>query len=308
MDLASLACLTRRVDALDELARRIRRLAGDDLRPVWFGDVLVFAAATVTEPMTSVTEPMLVLVVQGAKRSTLGERVFEHHPGQAVVFTIDLPLTSQIIDATPDRPFLTLGLRLRPATIAQLLVEGGPVPAGAPDAPGMAISDADDDLLDSLVRLLRLFDDPRELKVLGAGVRREVHWRLLNGPHAALVRQAGTADSRLALVARAVAWVRARYDRVIRIDDLAADVGTSVSSLNRHFRAVTSMSPLQYQKQIRLQKARMELLAAPHDVSAIGYAVGYDSPSQFSREYRRMFGAPPGQDAIRLQSAAIVRE
>jgi AraC-like DNA-binding protein len=301
-------CFTRTVSHLAELGRRITRLAGDDLRPAWFGDVLVFTAAHVTEPMSSVTEPMLVLVVQGAKRSALGDRVFEHHPGQAAVFTVDLPLISQIIDASPRKPFLTLGLRLRPATIAQLLVDGGPVAAGPHDGSGMAISDADDELLDSLVRLLRLFDDPRDLKVLGAGVRREIHWRLLNGPHAALMRQAGLADSRLALVARAIEWVRARYDRVIHIEELASDIGTSTSSLNRHFRAVTAMSPLQYQKQIRLQKARIELIAAPHDVAAIGHAVGYDSSSQFSREYRRMFGAPPGQDALRLQSAVIVRE
>jgi AraC-like DNA-binding protein len=296
------------VSHLEELGRRIMRLARDDLRPAWLGDVLVFTAAHVTEPMSAVTEPMLVLVVQGAKRSALGDRVFEHHPGQAAVFTVDLPLISQIIDASPQRPFLTLGLRLRPTTIAQLLLDGGAVATGPHDGSGMAISDADDDLLDSLVRLLRLYDDPRDLKVLGAGVRREIHWRLLNGPHAALMRQAGMADSRLALVARAIEWVRSRYDRVIRIDDLASDIGTSVSSLNRHFRAVTAMSPLQYQKQIRLQKARMELIAAPQDVAAIGYAVGYDSPSQFSREYRRMFGAAPGQDAIRLQSAVVVRE
>jgi AraC-like DNA-binding protein len=308
MDRQAEAWFTRAVSHLEELGRRIMQLAGDDLRPAWLGDVLVFTAAHVTEPMSAVTEPMLVLVVQGAKRSALGDRVFEHHPGQAAVFTVDLPLISQIIDASPRKPFLTLGLRLRPATIAQLLLDGGSVATGPHDGSGMAISDADDDLLDSLVRLLRLFDDPRDLKVLGAGVRSVQQPPVNLAPHAALVRQAGMADSRLALVARAIEWVRSRYDRVIRIDDLASDIGTSVSSLNRHFRAVTAMSPLQYQKQIRLQKARMELIAAPHDVAAIGYAVGYDSPSQFSREYRRMFGAAPGQDAIRLQSAVIVRE
>ncbi|MFD1047948.1 helix-turn-helix domain-containing protein, partial [Kibdelosporangium lantanae] len=106
----------------------------------------------------------------------------------------------------------------------------------------------------------------------------------------------------------AVAWIRSRYDQVIRIDDLAADVGTSVSSLNRHFRAVTAMSPVQYQKHIRLQRARLRLIAAPHDVAAIGYSVGYDNPSQFSREYRRMFGAPPRQDALRLQTMDVVQE
>jgi AraC-like DNA-binding protein len=293
---------------LDELGRRITRLAGRNPRPSWIEGVMVFAAEHVTEPMGSVTEPMLALVVQGAKRSILGDHVFEHHPGQAGVVTVHLPLISQIIRASPDEPFLALGLRLEPATIAQLLVDAGPTTTRPHDGPGMAVDDADDNLLDAIVRLMRLLDEPRNLRVLAAGVRREIHWWLLNGPHAGLIRQAGMADSRLALVARAIGWIRSRYDRVIRIDDLAAEVGISVSSLNRHFRAVTAMSPLQYQKQIRLQKARIQLIAAPHDVAAIGYAVGYDNPSQFSREYRRMFGAPPGQDVARLQNMVFVQE
>jgi AraC-like DNA-binding protein len=293
---------------LEELGRRVARLAGRNPRPSWIEGVMVFAAEHVTEPMGSVTEPTLALVVQGAKRTVLGDHVFEHHPGQAAVVTVHLPLISQIIRAGPGEPFLALGLRLEPATIAQLLVDAGPTPIRPHDGPGMAVDDADDNLLDAIVRLVRLLDEPRDLRVLAAGVRREIHWWLLNGPQAGLIRQAGMADSRLALVARAIGWIRSRYDRVIRIDDLAADVGTSVSSLNRHFRAVTAMSPLQYQKQIRLQKARIQLVEAPHDVAAIGYAVGYDNPSQFSREYRRMFGAPPGQDVARLQTMAFVQE
>ncbi|WP_198167600.1 AraC family transcriptional regulator [Microbispora sp. ATCC PTA-5024] len=293
---------------LDELGRRIVRLAGDSRRPLWVEDAMVFAADHVTETMATVTEPMLALVVQGVKRSALGGHVFEHHPGQAAVVTVALPLTSQITQASRREPFLALGLRLQPALIAQLLVDGGPTAIRPHDGPGLAISDADDRLLDALVRLLRLLEEPRDLRVLGDGVRREIHWRLLNGPQGALIRQAGAADSRLALVARAIAWIRSRYDQVIRIDDLASDIGTSVSSLNRHFRAVTAMSPLQYQKQIRLQKARIELISAPNDVAAIGHAVGYDNPSQFSREYRRMFGMPPGRDAVRLQTMAIVEE
>lgn len=146
------------------------------------------------------------------------------------------------------------------------------------------------------------------MPVLAPGVRREIHWRLLNGPQGALIRQIGRADSRMSLVARAIDWIKAHYDQVIRIDDVAREVGVSVSSLNRHFRAVTAMSPLQFQKQLRLQKARLRLIAAPDEVAAVGHAVGYDSPSQFSREYRRMFGAPPGQDAARLQTAAVVQE
>ncbi|MEU3644816.1 AraC family transcriptional regulator [Lentzea sp. NPDC034063] len=289
---------------LDEIRRGILRHAGAPGRPLWIGGVFVFAADRVTEPMCTVTEPVLTLVAQGTKRTVLGAHTFDHGPGQIAVVTVDLPLTGHVTNA----PFLALGLKLEPKTIAQLLVDGGPAKIRPHDGPGISISDAGDGVLDPLARLLRLLDEPRDLRVLGASVRREIHWRLLNGPQAALMRQAGTADSRLTLVASAIAWIKARYDRVIRIDDLAADVGTSVPTLNRHFRAVTALSPLQYQKQIRLQRARAALITAPHDVAAIGYSVGYDNPSQFSREYRRMFGAPPGQDALRLQNASIVQE
>ncbi|MEU4539930.1 AraC family transcriptional regulator [Streptosporangium sp. NPDC023825] len=297
---------------LEELRDRIARLAAGGPRPLGIEGITVFSTGHVTEPLGTVTTPMFALVAQGAKRSVLNDRVFDYRAGQYLVVTVDLPLTSQITRATPSEPFLGFGLPLRPAIIAQLLLEAGPsvVRSRRPsdEGPGIATSDADDRLLDAVVRLLRLLDEPPDIPILAPGVRREIHWRLLNGSQADLVRQIGLADSRMTLVARAIGWIRARYDEVIRIDDLAGEVGVSVSSLNRHFRAVTAMSPLQYQKQLRLQRARLQLIAAPHDVAAIGYAVGYDSPSQFSREYRRMFGVPPGQDAARLQNAAIVRE
>jgi AraC-like DNA-binding protein len=293
---------------LDEIADRITRLASGSPRPRWIEDMVVFASDRVTEPMGTVNEPMMALTVQGAKRTVLGDRIFDYRAGQYLVATVELPLISQISHATPAEPFLGFGLPLRPAAIARLLLEAAPAPARPYEGPGVATSDADDRLLDAVVRLLRLLDEPRDVPVLAPGVRREIHWRLLNGPQGALIRQIGLADSRMTLVARAIEWIKAHYDQVIRIDDVAREVGVSVSSLNRHFRAVTAMSPLQYQKQLRLQKARLQLLAAPHDVAAIGHAVGYDSPSQFSREYRRMFGAPPGQDATRLQTAAVVPE
>jgi transcriptional regulator GlxA family with amidase domain len=139
-------------------------------------------------------------------------------------------------------------------------------------------------------------------------VKREIHWRLLTGPQGGLVRQVGLADSQVAIVARAIARIKDHYDQVIRVEDLAAEVGLSVSSLNRHFRAATSMSPVQYQKHVRLQHARILLLANPRDVAAAGHAVGYTSASQFTREYRRLFGAPPGQDAAQLQDSHLVVE
>ncbi|WSD65627.1 AraC family transcriptional regulator [Actinacidiphila glaucinigra] len=270
--------------------------------------MVVSASGRVTEPMGTVNAPMMALTVQGAKRSVLGDRIFDYRAGQYLVATVELPLTSQISRATPAEPFIGFGLPLRPALIAQLLLEAATVPALPYEGPGLATSDADDRLLDAVLRLLRLLDEPRDVPVLAPGVRREIHWRLLNGPQGALIRQIGRADSRMSLVARAIEWIKAHYDEVIRIDEVAREVGMSVSSLNRHFRAVTAMSPLQFQKQIRLQKARLQLIAAPDDVAAVGHAVGYDSASQFSREYRRMFGAPPGRDAARLQTAAVVQE
>jgi AraC-like DNA-binding protein len=293
---------------LDELRRRIARLAAGTPRPVWIEGMTVFSSPRVTEPLGTLSEPAFVLVAQGARRSVIADRIFDYHAGQYLVVTVDLPLTSHITQATRTEPFLSFRLPLEPALIAQLLLETGPTVARRHDGPGIGIGDAHDKLLDPVVRLLRLLDEPRDVPVLAAGLRREIHWRLLNGPQGALVRQLGLDNSQCAHVARAIGWIENHYDRVLRIDELAKHVGMSVASLNRHFRAVTGMSPLQYQKQLRLQKARIQLIAAPHDVAAVGYAVGYRNPSQFSREYRRMFGAPPGQDAVRLQSVTTVQD
>jgi AraC-like DNA-binding protein len=295
------------VEKLDELRAQIVRIARRNAPPEWIDGVQVFATDQVTEPLGTVTEPCLALVAQGEKRSALEERIFDYRAGQYLVVTLDLPLTSQITHADTAEPFLAFGLPLKPAVIAQLLLDAGTATGTGKKDTGVAIatSDADDDLIDAAVRRLRLVGNPVDQRILAPAIEREIHWRLLTGPQAATVRQIGLADSRLSLVARAIHWLQARYAEVIRVDDLAAEVGLSVSSLNRHFRAVTAMSPMQYQKQLRLQKARIQLIANPHDIAAIGHAVGYDSPSQFSREYRRMFGAPPGQDAARLQTAVL---
>jgi AraC-like DNA-binding protein len=250
---------------------------------------------------------MLAIVAQGAKRTMLADRVYEYQAGQYLVSTMDLPVTGQITEASPSHPFLGLGLPLNESIIAQLVLETGPGQAGDPDS-GIVTADADEELIDAVVRLLRLLDQPRDFAMLGPGVEREIHWRLMNGPHAALVRRIGISDSRVSVVRRAARWIGQRYDRTIRIAEVAAHVGVSEATLNRHFRAVTAMSPLQYQKQIRLGRARARLLAAPDDVAGVGHEVGYDSPSQFNREYRRMFGVPPGQDAIRLQGTVLVEE
>jgi AraC-like DNA-binding protein len=302
------AWFTGGMEQLAELRRLITRLAAGSPGPVWIDGTMVYSSDHVTEPLGGIAEPALALVVQGTKRSVLGDRVFDYQAGQYLVVSVDLPLVGCIMRASTTEPFLAVGLPLDTAVIAQLLLEAGPLPGAASDSVGLAVSDADADLLGAVIRLLRLHDHPNDRRILAASVKREIHWRLLAGPQSGLVRQIGLADSRLSVVAHAIRWIRARYDQVIRIDDLAADVNLSVSSLNRSFRAVTAMSPLQYQKQLRLQEARIQLLATADDIAGVGYSVGYDSPSQFSREYRRMFGAPPGEDAARLRTLATVVE
>jgi AraC-like DNA-binding protein len=236
----------------------------------------------------------------------LGDKVFEYSAGQYLVVSVDLPIASHVVRASADEPYLAVGMTLRPATIATLLLE---VAAGdhTPVEPsGMAVSDATTELLEPVVRLLRLLDRPEDIPVLRPMVEREILWRLLAGEQRAMVRQIGLADSRLSQISHAIGWIRVHYAETFRIEDLARLAAMSVSSFHRHFRAVTAMSPLQYQKQIRLQEARARLLTESEDVAAVGFRVGYDSPSQFSREYSRLFGAPPGRDAARLRTASML--
>jgi AraC-like DNA-binding protein len=304
---------------LAELADCIARLSQTAGRhPAWMPGLTLSRTSRPTEPLSDVSRPVLAMIAQGAKRTTLADQVYDYRAGQYLIATVDLPLSAQVTEATEAQPFLGLGLPLKQHLIADLLLETGAAESATestaagsggsrgvvpPDGIAIVTADADDLLVDAVVRLLRLADHPEDFAVLAPAAEREIHWRLMNGPHAATVRRIAMPGSWVWFVGQAVRWLAEHFDQPIRIADLAAHVGVSVPTLNRHFRAVTAMSPLQYQKQLRLQRARVELLAAPGDVAAVGYAVGYDSPSQFSREYRRLFGAPPGQDAARLLSA-----
>jgi AraC-like DNA-binding protein len=287
---------------LNEIRRRITAHARPDLRtPI---DGLLLSKVAAAPPDHSLTQPLLVVMAQGGKRLLLGDQVFEYRAGQFLVVTADLPVTGDFFDAGPDRPALAMGLTLRPSAVAPLLLQ---VPAGrwtraAPGAPAIATGPAGPELLDPVVRLLRLLDQPDDAPVLAPLIEREILWRLLTGPHGAMIRQIGLADSDLAHVSRAIRWIRDHYPEPMRIADLARLAGMSTSAFHRHFRAITAMSPLQFQKRIRLQEARSLLLAHAGDVAGVGHIVGYDSPTQFNREYRRLFGAPPGQDATRLRA------
>jgi AraC-like DNA-binding protein len=251
----------------------------------------------------SLAEPVLVVMAQGGKRLLLGDQTYEYRAGEVLVVTATLPVTGHYLQM----PALAFGLVLRPAAIAPLLLDA-PRRNRAPSAPAMATGAAGPELLDAVARMLRLLDQPADAPVLAPLLEREILWRLLTGPHGDVVRQIGLADSSLAHISRAIHWVRENYAEPVRVADLAGLAGMSPSAFHRHFRAVTAMSPLQFQKRIRLQEARSLLAADPGDVAGVGHLVGYDSPSQFNREYRRLFGAPPGQDAARLRAAPAPRQ
>ncbi|MEV6814377.1 AraC family transcriptional regulator [Micromonospora sp. NPDC051296] len=266
--------------------------------------VLISRVEQQTPPTTSMSGTVLALIAQGAKQMALGDRVYEYRAGQHLVASVDLPVTGRFTQASADSPALGFGLVLHPATVAELLLQAAPgdLPPMAGGTPsGMVVSDAPDELGDAVIRLLRLLDRPRDITVLAPLIKREILWLLLTGEQGGAVRQLGLADSSLSHIARAVRWIRDHYAKSFRVDDLARLSGMSVSAFYRNFQTVTAMSPIQFQKQIRLQEARLLLATHPNDITGVGIRVGYESASQFSREYRRQFGAPPSQDAARLR-------
>jgi AraC-like DNA-binding protein len=307
----ALGCFTGGVDDLARLKESINRHAREGLTRTALPGVSVLRAPRATEPLGDIVEPTLGVIAQGVKQTTLNGHTFTYGPGQFLIVSVELPLVGHIARASADEPLLAFVLELRPDKIASLLLETAPAGsarAGRADAPpaAIAVSDASPALLDAITRLLALLDTPEDVAALAASTEREILWRLITGPQGATVRQIGLADSRLTQLARAIHWIRGHYDETLRVEELAALATMSVTSFHRHFRAVTSMTPIQFQKQIRLHQARARLLAEPGDVTGAGFAVGYDSPSQFSREYRRMFGVPPSRDALALRTTAVL--
>jgi AraC-like DNA-binding protein len=289
------------------LARLIARHAGDGLTPTALPGVWLLRATATSEPLGEVAEPAVAVIAQGVKETAFNGRVFPHRAGQYAIIPVELPVTGHITEASVTAPLLACVLMLRQEKIAGLLSELSRA-AATPDRwpaavpAGIAVSDASPALLDAIARLVGLLDEPGAAAVLADGIKREILWRLLTGPQGTALRQIGLADSRLAQLARAISWIRGHYDQTLRVADLAALSTMSVTSFHRHFRALTSLTPVQFQKQIRLHEARTRLLADPGDVAGAGYAVGYGSPSQFSREYRRMFGVPPSHHGPALRA------
>jgi len=277
---------------VDELRALIARHARPDERTAIDG-VLLSCADRPGKPRASTSGTVFALIAQGSKRLAVGDRVYDYGPGEYLVASVDLPITGHYTEV----PALGFGLVLRPQAIASVMLDA----RAAPAPPGIGVAGATPELLDAVTRMVRLLDNPSDQAVLAPMIEREILWRLLNGPLRESVRQAGQADSSLTHIGRAVRWITEHYRDSFRVEDLARDCGMSPSAFHRNFHAVTALSPIQFQKQIRLQNSRLLLLTGAADVAGAGHQVGYDSASQFSREYRRQFGLPPGRDAARLR-------
>jgi AraC-like DNA-binding protein len=293
------------MEILSEISALIaRHVSGDGFHPTPIERVTLARSSTLTMPMANVYRPQFCLVAQGQKEVTLGDRVFKYGPGRYGIVTYDLPATGRVVDATPSNPYLCLYIDFDPVMLGELALRVPPPPATPFEPIGKTVSDADARLLDATLRLLRLLDDPAALPVLAPLAEQEILYRLLAGRDGAMMRHITASQGRVARVGRAIAWIGQNFRERFSIDQLAAEVGMSPSSLHEHFRAVTAMTPLQFQKQLRLQEARSLMLVEDIDTTTAAFRVGYESPSQFSREYRRLFGEPPGRDIARLRASS----
>ena len=282
----------------DELSALLARHCHAAVTPTAVPGLTLSRADAPTELTGVVYYPLFCVIARGRKRVFLGDEAFHYDPASYLVASADLPVSGQVIDA----PCLGLTLALDPGRLAALLLDLPPAAYERPSATrALAVNALDDDLIDPLVRLLRLLDHPRDIPVLAPLLEREILYRLLLGPRGAMLRQLALPASRLSQIRRAIHAIQQRYEQPLRVAELARLAGMSPPAFHRHFRAATNLSPLQFQKRVRLQEARRRLLDGDADAARVGFDVGYESPSQFSREYRRHFGAPPGRDAARVR-------
>ena len=286
------------------LAESIERNAATDGTHVTAIDGLVlFRASRLTMPLPALHAPALCIVAQGRKRVMLANDRYVYGADRCLVISVDLPIMGQVIEATPAAPYLCLRLDLEPGRLGALMLELDMSVASSKRQPGLGLvlTPAAPELLDAAVRLVRLLDTPRDIPILAPLVVREMLYRLLASEHAAPLRHIALADHRQQSVNRAISWIKENYAAPFRIEAVARHANVSSSALHHNFKAVTAMSPLQYQKQLRLQEARRLMMGESIDAARASYSVGYESPSQFSREYSRLFGAPPSRDIAKLR-------
>ncbi len=289
----------------DELVERIARTVRKDGRAEPLKGLHLHRESLTKELVHSVSVPAFCVIAQGSKRVFLGDECYHYDPMHYLLVTSQLPIVTCVLEASQERPYLSLAVRLDPTLVGSVMVEAGHISLHShANVRAINVSPLDAGLLDAVVRLVRLLDTPAEATFLLPLIRREIVYRLLIGEQSDRLRYTALQGDHTHRIARAIEWLRNEFDQPLRIDDIAQELGMSVSSFHHHFKAVTAMSPLQFQKQIRLREARRLMLGEGLDAASAGYRVGYNDASYFNREYKRTFGLPPLRDVERLREAA----
>lgn len=292
---------------LSNLARKALELAGDVNQiqtPV--KGLVVNKWPHTTDPTSYSMKPSICLIAQGVKRVILGEETYVYDASQFLISSVDLPIVANIVEANSEKPYIGIVLELDLKEISQLIVESGMrFHQSKQSQTGIALGELNQPILNAFQRLLDLCDDEESIAILAPGIKREIFYRLLKTHQGQLLYQIATAGSHSNQISRAIDWLYANYSEPLSIGELADYSGMSKSAFHNHFRAITSMTPLQFQKKLRLNEARRLMLTENLDASATTYKVGYESPSQFSREYARYFGLPPKKDIESLRSQQL---
>ncbi|RYZ85634.1 MAG: AraC family transcriptional regulator [Proteobacteria bacterium] len=276
-----------------ELSRRYSR--GEGLEPTSIPELQISYSTAPTSPIHTVYRPCFCLILQGEKDVTLESKTYSYGPEQYLVSSIDLPVTGQVTRASKKLPYLCLVIEIKPETVYEILAQN-PSLVSSSHSKAIYTERVTTELLDASLRLLRTLKNDADREILSAGVLREITYRLLSSPYSETIRQLGIAGSQMQRISKVIDHLNRNYAKLLRMEDLARIAHMSASGFHQHFKSITQMSPLQYQKRIRLQEARRMLSTETADASSVAFKVGYESASQFSREYTRMFGRPPMSD------------
>jgi AraC-like DNA-binding protein len=290
----------------EELVERITRTMREDGTVQPLQGLYLSRSSLSLKPLHSVLEPSLCVIAQGSKEVLLGDSRYRYDPSHYLLATVELPRVSQVLEASPERPYLSLRLSLDPALVSSVIVETGYTSLpGHIDVKAIDVSPLDGNLLDAVVRLIRLLDTPAEAPVLMPLITREIIYRLLLGSQGSRLRHLTILGGYTSYIAKAVERLRQGFDQPLHIESLARDLGMSVSGFHHHFKAVTELSPLQFQKRLRLQEARRLMLSEDLDAASAAYRVGYHDASHFNREYKSLFGVPPMRDVLRMREETL---
>jgi AraC-like DNA-binding protein len=289
-----------------EMRERIARALPDDGHVEPFEGLGFFRRSSPTEPFHSVSDQAFCVIAQGSKQVLLGDDHYRYDPAHYLITTAELPIVSRVVDASVENPYLAVRLALDPSLVSSVMVETGHVSTPSQSSVmALDVSELTADLLDAVLRLVRLVEAPGEARFLAPMVTREIIFRLLTGSQGSRLRHLAVLNGSRHRISEAITRLRNEFDQPLRVEEMASGLGMSVSGFHHHFKAVTSMSPLQFQKHVRLHEARRLMLGEQMDAASAGYRVGYDDPSYFNRDYKKVFGEPPVRNVERLRVATL---